>query len=192
MKSSRYLRYSCALLLISACAAHQPPGDALDLSAWQQYGDANWSFDGALLSVGPSAEPGYLVSREAYSELRLSIEFFVDDDTNSGVFVNCLEPQEMADLNPDDCYEVNIWDNHPVQDFRTGAIVKRARPAAHVNTTGRWNQMVVESSADRIEVMINGVRTVSLANEAHNAGFIALQYAGTGRIRFRALSIEQL
>ena len=186
------MRYLSLLLLVSACSIPQSSRDALDPRGWRQFGDATWNFDGVLLSVGPSTDTGYLVSPNAYGALRLSVEFFVEDDTNSGVFVNCSEPREMADLNPDDCYEVNIWDNHPVQDFRTGSIVKRARPTAHVNTIGQWNQMVVESSAGLIEVTINGVSTASLANESRTGGFIALQYAGSGNLQFRALRIEQL
>ena len=156
---------------------------------WPQFGADVWQFDIGVAEAGPSSEASYLVSPQEFEDFQLSIEFWIEDETNSGIFVRCRAPEEIADINPDSCYEVNIWDNHPVQEFRTGSIVKHVIPAAEVHTLGKWNMLVVRAFGETIEVSVNNVVTATLHNAQRRSGFIALQYAGKNSLRFRDLTI---
>jgi len=172
-------------------------GDAeINLADWRQIGAPVWEFSDTGVTAGPlaaadsQADTGYLVSTSSYDNFHLSIEFWVDDDTNSGIFLRCGEITELSDINPDRCYEVNIWDNHPNQDFRTGSIVALAKPAVKVDTLGRWNRYDIIADGATISVSLNGTQTVSLENDRSASGLIALQYAGKYGLTFRKLVIE--
>ena len=182
------MRIACLLIVLAGCTTNSaaPNFEGRD---WPQFGADIWQFDIGVAEAGPSSEASYLVSPQEFEDFRLSIEFWVEDETNSGIFVRCRAPEEIADINPDSCYEVNIWDNHPVQEFRTGSIVKHVVPAAEVHTLGKWNTLVVRAAGETIEISVNDVVTATLDNAQRRSGFIALQYAGESRLRFRDLTI---
>lgn len=186
------MRIVVILLFLTACASDSLQPEKPDVTEWQSIGASVWHVDSELISAGPHEGSGFLVSNSEYSDFRLSIEFWVEDDTNSGVFVRCTRPAELADINPDNCYEINIWDNHPVQDFRTGSIVKRVVPVAHVDTVGKWNRLVIVVKGQTISVVINDVHTAELQNAERLSGVIALQYAGKKRLSFRNLLVVSL
>ena len=162
----------------------------INIEDWRQLGAPVWRFSDAGVAAGPSADSGYLVSTSSYDNFRLSIEFWIEDDTNSGIFLRCGAITAMSDINPDNCYEVNIWDNHPNQDFRSGSIVALATPAVKVATLGRWNRFDIVANGSTISVSLNGVQTVSLENTRSASGAIALQYAGKHGLKFRKLVID--
>jgi len=91
-----------------------------------------------------------------------------------------------------DCYEINIWDLHPNQDYRTGAIVARIKPLKKVNTLNQWNRYKIRSKADHIQVWINDTLTADFKDESLPRGYIALQAAGVGTIEFRKLTLVSL
>ena len=177
-------------LALAACTASPKSPQPADLSRWLRIGTTPWTVEAAEASVGPSDAVGFLVSPRSYTDFRLRVEFWVEDDTNSGVFVRCLKPRTVPDLNPDDCYEVNIWDNHPNQDFRTGSIVKLATPVVIVDTLDRWNQLEIEARGDTLAVRVNGAQTAVLKTATRTSGYVGLQYAGKNRLRFRNLIID--
>lgn len=179
-------------LLLAACA--NMADRATDLHAWHAIGDIPWRTDGATAEAGPYKkagfeEMGFLVSPGEHADFRLSVEFWVDADTNSGILIRCGDEQEIT---PATCYEINIWDEHPNPDARTGAIVTQAKPLAHVDTAGRWNTCVIEAVGGTVTATIDGVVTSKLTGAKLRAGYIALQHAGGGVVRFRDLSIQSL
>ena len=177
------------LLAVTVTAAAGADGGYEDLSSWRQFGAPVWRFADQGAAAGPDQQAGFLVSRVAYDDFRLSVEFWIEDDTNSGVFIRCTDPLELADLNPDNCYEVNIFDNHPNQDFRTGSIVKLAPPAVHVDTLGRWNRFDIVVQGASIEVTLNGFKVMSIVDDRAASGYIALQYAGKAGLKFRNVKL---
>jgi hypothetical protein len=169
-----------ALLLLTGCTASP---------LWQS-DSTDWRFDGDAWHAAAGEASSFLVSRSRYADVRLSVEFFPDAMVNSGIFVRCQDPQDISALN---CFEANIWDNHPRQEFRTGAIVARAfPPLSRVETIGRWNLMEVIALGEQIEVRVNGTLTARLEDAAVEPGFIALQRAESGEIRFRNLEVTGL
>lgn len=177
------------LLLITGCSAVllESRTEPADPQEWTRTGDADWRFAGRAIVAGPAETSGFLVSPGRYADVFITVDFRVDDATNSGVFIRCQDPRVIS---PTDCHEINIWDNHPNQDFRTGSIVTRQRPLAHVETLGRWNTMRIDAVANLVTVSINGVETARLNDDSLTEGHIALQYAGTRTIEFRNLRIE--
>ncbi len=176
--------------VLCACAATNSVPSYLDddaIAAWSRVGEADWQFTVDGVAAGPEDTTAYLVSNRTYDNFRLSLEFWVEDETNSGVFVRCSDPVK---IDPDTCYEINIWDNHPNQRWRTGSIVTLAEPLEQVSSVGRWNRVEIEAIGDSIVAVFNGVTTARLRSDRSLAGHIALQYAGAQRLNFRNLRIE--
>jgi len=73
---------------------------------------------------------GFVITKNTFKNFVLTLEFNPDSTINSGVFVRCKD-QQMSFSN---CYEINIWDLHPDQDNRTGAVVARVIPSTKVET----------------------------------------------------------
>ncbi len=152
---------------------------------WTTTGSAIWDFKNNEL-IGREGD-GFLVSIRTYREFELSVDFWISEDTNSGIFILC---QDRASINPESCYELNIWDNHPNQEARTGSIVGRVMPPlAEVSTEGRWNNYQVKVRDSKITVKVNDIVTAKLNEKSLQAGFLALQKWGGGEVRFRNLKI---
>ncbi len=172
-------------LLLSGCRAGDPatdPAPDVALDKWRQTGAVRWVFSGPVVEAGPAEETGFLISNEPYREAVITVEFWIEDETNSGIFVRCAKPTTIT---PDDCYEINIWDNHPQQEFRTGSIVKRQSPLARIDTLGKWNACRIDLRGKTITVTMNGIVTARVEDAVLLDGYIALQYGGKGVVRFR-------
>jgi hypothetical protein len=163
--------------------------DGESLAGWSVQGEASWGVDeGAIVAAG--AGDGFLVSDADFDDFRLTLEFWVDATTNSGVFIRCTD---RSRIHPDTCYELNIWDHHPRQEARTGAIVFQVMPPrAQVQTIGSWNSMKVLADGGRITLSVNGVVTAELDRADLRSGFIALQHWEQGTVRFRNIQLMPL
>jgi hypothetical protein len=128
------------------------------------------------------------VTPVSYGDFQITLEFWVTDDANSGVFIRCQDPKKITAAN---AYEVNIFDKRPDPTYRTGGIVDVAKPASMINTGGRWNTYDITAQGTRLTVILNGMRTVDVDHKGHARGPIALQY-GAGTVRFRNVRIRTL
>jgi len=159
-----------------------------NVNDWYKMGDASWSFVNNELIGRLDSGSGFVITQKAYKDFELTVEFKPDSTINSGVFVRCVRKEISAT----ECYEINIWDLHPNQDYRTGAIVTRSEPLAQVETLNKWNTYKINVNGNRIQAYVNGVLTADLTDDGLVEGYIALQAAGTGEIRFRNVMVKQL
>ncbi len=152
---------------------------------WEAKGDAIWSFSNGELT-GTPGKGGFVITKDSYKNFLLELEFKPDSTINSGVFLRC----QNREISPEDCYEINIWDHHPNQDFRTGSVVMKFLPLEKVETIDAWNRMSVDIKNNSIKVLINDVLTVDFENSDLQEGYIALQAFGEGAISFRNIKIK--
>ena len=155
---------------------------------WMIGGTSTWAFNGLELVGKSDSGSGFVMTNKVYGDFELTLEFKPDSTVNSGVFLRCKEQE----LSADDCYEINIWDLHPNQDYRTGAIVKRSTPAAIVETLNKWNKYQIKVQGNQIQVTINGIETANMTDDDLIQGYIGLQAAGLGEIRFRNVKVRML
>lgn len=186
-----------AMMLLVACGEPTPPVsddgwytllDGNELTFWNVVGDADWTIEDGVVSADQSTAPSYLVSKQSYSDFELELEFWVDAEANSGVFLRCQDPESISDTS---CYEVNIFDTRTDQTYRTGAIVHVASPAEFVYTGGQWNSYKISAKGNRLQVMLNGRNMVDVEDSQYSSGPIALQY-GMGTVKFRNVRIRPL
>jgi hypothetical protein len=158
--------------------------DGSSLKGWNLVGDANWEVaDGA---VQATRGVGFLVTPVPYSDFQITLDFWVTDDANSGVFIRCADPKT---IDADTCYEVNIYDQRPDPTYRTGSVVNVAKPASMVNTGGRWNTYDITAQGPKLQVTLNGMRMVDVEHKGHSRGPIALQHSA-GTVKFRNVKIR--
>ena len=157
-------------------------------SKWETGGDANWFFENGELIGDAATGDGFVMTKKPYTDFVLELEFRPDKQVNSGVFIRCGKNE----LSATNCYEINIWDNHPNQEFRTGAVVSRTKPLQRVQTIGKWNSYKIRSHKGSLKAWINDVMVVDLKDDSLREGFIALQTAEKGRIKFRNIRIHLL
>lgn len=187
------------LALLGACGGGggpQPDEDGwltlssgTDLSNWSVVGDGNWHVDeDGALTADESTEFSFLVSDLSFSDFELELEFRVDTEADSGVFIRCSDAESIDETS---CYEVNIFDAHPDQGERTGSIVDLAEPSQFVYTGGQWNRYGISAVGDRLRVTLNGRDMVDVEDSRLAAGPIALQH-GAGAVSFRNVRVREL
>ena len=130
-------------------------------------GASHWEvIHGALSPCGETA--GYLMSKESYRNLVLTIDFKTAEDTNSGVFVR----SPGGDLG----YEVQIWKAQPA-GYNTGSIVGTAKTAREFRfIPDQWNHYEIMADGDHLMVVLNGARCVDVHDSQFADGRIRLQY----------------
>ena len=156
---------------------------------WIEQGDAQWEFlNGELTGKVKDEQVGYVITNQKFKNFQLELEFKPDDTINSGVFIRC----NSYEMSADNCYEVNIWDLHPNQDFRTGSVVKKEKPMAKVETNNKWNTYKIKIENDHLQIWVNEILTIDMLDSTLTEGYIGLQASGTGAISFRNVKISSL
>jgi hypothetical protein len=184
-----------AAATVSGCS-HQPAGgdgagwvtlfDGTGFDNWTAVGSADWRLaDGAVVADHGN---GFLVSRNAYSDFQIRVEFWVSDNANSGIYMRCADPAKLTDTT---CYEANIFDQRPDPTYGTGAVVHIAPISPMPKAGGKWNVYEITAKGPKITVVLNGARTVEAQDGKLARGPIGLQYAA-GVVKFRKVQIRPL
>lgn len=155
---------------------------------WFSEGDAQWEFVNGELVGSLASGSGFVMTKKTFKDFILELEFKPDSTINSGIFIRCIENV----ISNTDCYEINIWDLHPDQKSRTGAVVTRSTPLENVETLDKWNRYKIKNEKDHLQVWINDVLTADMKDQDLVEGPIALQAAEKGEIKFRNVSITKL
>ena len=160
--------------------------DGTKMDNFNKVGDANWRIGERAIVANEGR--GFLVSKQSFDNFRLRAEFYPDDETDSGIFIRCDDPQRPS---AQSCYEINIYDTNTNRNNATGAVVNVAPPERSPQTELKWNVLEIEAKGPQLNVSINGERTASVQDTKHARGPIALQFA-KGVIYFRKVEITPL
>ena len=182
-----------AVVVVPTTHAQEGPGwkvllDGTTLDGWNQVGETNWRIeDGAVVAdKRTSKDPAHLVSKDAYKDFDLHVEFWASDDANSGIFLRCTDLKNIGDRT---CYEANIFDQRPDPTYGTGGIVHFAEVAPMPKAGGKWNTFEIAVKGRHVSVRLNGQKTAELHNGLFAQGPITLQH-GAGTIKFRKVAIR--
>ena len=159
------------------------------LENWNRVGTANWRVVDGVVQADKSEKGGsFLVSKRAFKDFELRVEFWVSDDANSGIYMRC---QDLSKITDKTCYEANIFDQRTDQTYATGAIVHIAPPVAPQKAGGKWNVYTITARGTRMTLVLNGVQTAETNQAQFVSGPIALQWA-RGVVKFRKVQIRTL
>ena len=161
--------------------------DGASLTGWAPRLDGQWEVADGTISAVPDAGRGFMATTSHYADFQLTVDFWIDDTANSGVFLRC--PAEGA-ISQGNAFEVNIFDPHTT--WPTGSINEVAKIQTVPQTAGKWNTFEITADGDHLVVQLNGQTTVDARSDRHQSGPIALQYNGAGQVRFRNIKIKTL
>lgn len=159
-----------------------------DLMNFDQLGGANWEIVDGVVGADDRGEPGWLVTKGAFTDFHIRVEFQASPESNSGIFVRCEDPNGVS---AESCYEVNVFDQNENPDNRTGSIVAHAPPAVAVTAGDAWNTFDIIAQGTNLRVEFNGTVTAEIDDDMHASGYIGLQSNG-GPIKFRDVRIRPL
>jgi hypothetical protein len=158
------------------------------LQNWNRTGDGNWlALHGAIqIDRKTNKDAAFLYSKKSYTDFEMYVEFWADEDANSGVFFRITNTKT---INTKGGYEVQIFDKNP--PFPTASMVNLAKAAPTFKAAGKWNTFLITAKGPRLTVVMNGQPAVELDNAAFPTGPIGLQY-NSGTVKFRKLMIKPL
>jgi hypothetical protein len=159
--------------------------DGKTLDGWvQRNGQAKYEvIDGMIVGTSVKGEPNsFLCTKTDYANFILDLEFWADDDMNSGVQIRSQSLEEYRNGRVHG-YQVEI---DPSARAWTGGIYDEARrgwlydlrfneAARNAYKNEQWNHLHVEAIGDHIRTWLNGVPAVNLIDSMTPSGFIALQ-----------------
>ena len=165
------------------------------LENFDRVGEANWRAEGGAI-VADKGKGGFLVSKNSYKDFELRVEFWADNNTNSGIFMRCADPKTITDKS---CYEANIFDQRADQTYATGGIVHFAKVLQPAKAGGKWNTYEITAKGSKLTVVLNGTKTAELDHSQFAAGPVALQFGNLppkgdpgGSIKWRKVQIKAL
>jgi len=162
--------------IITKSGSSFPMFNGSDLSAWLQYGNANWHVNGNEVIVNQGR--GMLLSKFGVPDFQIDFDYWVGDGTQASLFIRCLNTNV---INPDNAYEVRL-SNAATGSGGAGSIVNmmKFKSSAIVN---QWNHLQVSAMGNQISVTINGV-SGSVVDTRFAVGPIALNYQ-SGDLRLK-------
>lgn len=189
----RVLGMALALALAAGCATASGGEQTIDLLAEGLDGftsrtAANWTYANGILEASDGGAPSILVSNRDFGDFDLTLDVYVSEEHNSGVFVRC---GDRARITATSCYEVNIFDKRADQDGRTGGAPGYFAPLAKVDAGGQWNTIRIRAEGRHLLVVFNGITTINADGPLLAAGPIGLQWAA-GQVRFRNVRLKRL
>jgi len=167
--------------------------DGKNLDNFDKIGDANWRIEDGVVVADKGN--GFLVTKENYTDYIIRVEFWVDSDANSGVYIRCTDPNKLTASN---AYEVNIWDTRPEPIYGTGAIVNLAKVDPMPKAGGKWNTYEITAKGSALTAVLNGQKTAEAQDSKFASGRIGLQRglsvnnADKGVVKFRKVEIKKL
>jgi hypothetical protein len=197
------LAFGCAVLAYSPQASSETGWvtlfDGKSMDNFNKLGEANWRIEDGMIVADKGN--GFLITKNEYNNYEIKAEFWVEADSNSGVFIRCTDPNKVG---ADSCYEVNIWDARPDPSYGTGAIVNVAKVDPMPHAAGKWNTIEITAKGPTFTVALNGQKTVDGASDSKLAsGRVALQHGlgvkdangvpnDKGVVKFRKVEIKPL
>jgi hypothetical protein len=169
-----------------------------DLSGWTIHGTEKWYIDNGELvcESGPDKQYGYLSTNKEYKNFILNLNFKLEANGNSGVFIrSSIDGTKISGWQ----VEVAPFGNHTggiYESYGRGWLIKpNPEHEKYLDSTG-WNHMEIEVRDDLVTSWLNGHMMVQLKDEKIGAGhgFIALQIHDGGgiKVRWNDIRIKEL
>jgi len=169
-----------------------------DLTGWTIHGTEKWYVEkGELVcESGPDKQYGYLSTSAAYENFILTVNFKLEANGNSGVFIRSgIEGTKISgwqvEVAPPGLHTGGIYES-----YGRGWLIQ-PKPEDEVYLKGNeWNLMKIKVKNDEVTTWLNGKKMVYLKDQkiGDGKGFIALQIHDGGgiKVRWRNIKVTQL
>ena len=169
-----------------------------DLTGWTVHGTEKWYVENKQLvcESGPDKQYGYLSTNKNYKNFILTLQFKLEANGNSGVFIRSgIEGTKIngwqVEVAPPDHHTGGIYESYG----RGWIIQPKPEDEKWLKPTD-WNKMKIKVSGDEVTTWLNGHQMVYLKDEkiGKGEGFIALQIHDGGgiKVRWKDMKIQAL
>lgn len=137
--------------------------DGTDLSSWTMDKPGAWVTKNGELQPAEDKKKagGYLWSKEKYEDFRLTLEFKMSKNCNSGVFFR-TDPKNPVQGG----FEIQIFDSAGKTEINShdcGALYDARVPSENAaKPAGEWNSMTLTAKGPMISVELNGRKVVDV------------------------------
>lgn len=146
----------------------KPMFDGETLDGWKTTGNWVVQNDGVVTLIPRPGETGwqrfdaYLMTKRKYKDFILDLEFKIEKEGNSGVFLRVKDP-----LNPVETgMEVQILDTHGKEDpghHDCGGVIRTAAPSKNMaKPASEWNRYIITCKGHHLKVVLNGEKIIDL------------------------------
>lgn len=165
-----------------------------DLAGWTIHGTEKWYVENRELvcESGPDKQYGYLSTNKKYKNFILKLQFKLEANGNSGVFIRSdIEGTKISgwqvEVAPSNLHTGGIYES-----YGRGWMIKPSPEKESVLKPNDWNDMRIEVVGDKVTTYLNGQQMVQLEDEkiGNANGFIALQIHDGGGIKVRWKNIR--
>lgn len=203
VKKSFISLFSLSLLVVSVAWISPsfkkvPLFNGKDLTGWKVYGTEKWYVENGELvcESGPDKKYGYLATEKNYKNFELTLDFKLEANGNSGVFIrSSIEGTKVSG------WQVEVAPpNHDTggiyESYGREWLAKIPDEKEKYLKPTDWNTMKIRVVGDQVTTWLNGNQMVDLKDEKIGAanGSIALQIHDGGgiKVRWRKLMVEEL
>ena len=169
-----------------------------DLTGWTIHGTEKWYVENGELicESGPDKQYGYLSTDKAYKNFILTLNFKLEANGNSGVFIRSgIEGTKIngwqVEVAPAGLSTGGIYES-----YGRGWLIKPTKQDEAFLKPADWNNMRILVNKDVVTTWLNGKQMVNLKDDKIGAGvgFIALQIHDGGgiKVRWKDIRIKQL
>lgn len=169
-----------------------------DLTGWNQHGTEKWYVENGELicESGPDKQYGYLSTDKAYKNFILKLDFKLEANGNSGVFIRSgIEGTKISgwqiEVAPPGLHTGGIYES-----YGRGWLIKPRPEDEKMLKADEWNSMRIEAKGDEITSWLNGKKMVYINDKkiGEGKGFIALQIHDGGgiKVRWKNIQIKEL
>ena len=169
-----------------------------DLTGWTIHGTEKWYVENGELvcESGPDKQYGYLSTDKNYHNFVLDLQFKLEANGNSGVFIRSgIEGTKISgwqvEVAPPDHHTGGIYES-----YGRGWLIQPKPEGEKMLKAAEWNHLKILMMNDEITTWLNGKEIVNLKDEkiGQGKGFIALQIHDGGgiKVRWKNIRIKEL
>lgn len=169
-----------------------------DLTGWTIHGSEKWYVENGELvcESGPDKQYGYLSTNKNYKNFILTLQFKLEANGNSGVFIRSgIEGTKISgwqvEVAPPNLHTGGIYES-----YGRGWLIQPKPEDEKILKGTDWNYMKIMVNGDEVTTWLNDQQIVFLKDEKIGAGngFIALQIHDGGgiKVRWKDIKIKQL
>jgi hypothetical protein len=198
MKKYLFLVLVAVSISFSVIAQRTKLFNGKDLSGWTVHGTEKWYVENKELvcESGPDKQYGYLSTNKKYKNFILTLDFKLEANGNSGVFIRSgIEGTKISG------WQVEVAPaNHSTggiyESYGRGWIIKPKPEDEKWLKPTEWNKLKIQAIGDEVTTWLNGNQMVHLKDEkiGKGEGFIALQIHDGGgiKVRWKDIKIKEL
>ena len=169
-----------------------------DLSGWTPHGTEKWYVENGELicESGPDKKYGYLSTNQSYKNFILTLQFKLEANGNSGVFIrSSIDGTKIngwqVEVAPPGLHTGGIYES-----YGRGWLIKPKVEDEKMLKADKWNSMRIKANGDTVTSWLNGKKMVQIRDEkiGKGDGFIALQIHDGGgiKVRWKNIRIKEL